>query len=329
LSARVEDVLRCALQAWHTKAGLSPPTPINPLLIAYSGGLDSTALLNVAHGIWPTAVRAVHINHGLQAQASNFEAHCREWCAQKNIPFSVVKGIVVCEIGESVEEQARLFRYQELAVQAHQVYAQAVLLAQHADDQAETFLLALTRGAGLGGLSGMGAVSVKHGVVFGRPWLEIRQSLLREWVSHLGWPFIDDPSNSDTRYTRNKIRHELLPKVEQLFPSFVTASLRSARHCAQADVLLHELAQEDLGKLVNEDGHPLLRRLQGLTTARLALVLRLWLKKTAGRVPSTAQLDELSKQVFAARTRGHHIRLKVVDGYVVLENGYLVFKRTL
>lgn len=329
MSARVEDVLRCALQAWHNKAGLSPPTPINPLLIAYSGGLDSTALLNVAHGLWPTAVRAVHINHGLQAQASNFEAHCREWCAQKNIPFSVAKGIVVCEIGESVEEQARLFRYQELAVQAHQVHAQAVLLAQHADDQAETFLLALTRGAGLGGLSGMGSISVKHGVVFGRPWLEIRQSLLREWVSHAGWPFIDDPSNSDTRYTRNKIRHELLPKIEDLFPSFVAASLRSARHCAQADVLLHELAQEDLSKLVNEDGCPLLCDLQGLTTARLALVLRLWLKKTAGRAPSTAQLDELSKQVFAARTRGHHIRLKVVDGYVVLENGYLVFKRTL
>lgn len=299
------------------------------MLVAYSGGLDSTALLGMAHRVWPTATRAIHVNHGLQAPAATFEAHCQQWCIQNNIPLTVCKGHVVCKTGDSVEEQARLFRYQQLADAAHHHQAQAVLLAQHADDQAETVCLALTRGAGLAGLAGMGSVSVKHGVVFGRPWLGVRQRELRGLIKAHTWPFIDDPTNNDIRYTRNKIRRELLPKLEQLFPGSIAAMTRSARHCAQAEALLHQVAEEDLISVVNAEGHPLLRCLQQLTPARLALVLRLWLKKRAGKTPSTAQLDELCKQVGAARTRGHRIRLKVVDGYVHRENGYLVFERTL
>jgi tRNA(Ile)-lysidine synthase len=293
------------------------------MLVAYSGGLDSTALLRVAHQAWPTAVRAVHVNHGLQAHASAFEAHCQQHCTQHHIPLTVCKGQVVCKVGDSVEEQARLFRYQQLAEAAHRHHAQAVLLAQHADDQAETVCLALTRGAGLAGLAGMGAVSLKQGVVFGRPWLGVRQYELRALVQQHAWPFIDDPTNDDIRYTRNKIRRELLPKIEQLLPGSIIAITRSARHCAQADALLHQLAEEELAAVVNADEQPLLSRLQQLTPARLALVLRLWLKKTAGKTPSTAQLDELCKQIGAARTRGHHIHLKVVNGYVQREQAYL------
>lgn len=324
-----EQGLRHALQTWHGDAGLNAPTPTHPVLVAYSGGVDSTALLGMAQRLWPTAVRAVHVNHNLQTQAATFEAHCRHWCAEHAIPLTVCKGTVCCQSGDSTEEQARLFRYRQLADAAHQHHAQTVLLAHHADDQAETVLLALTRGAGLAGLAGMGTIGMKHGVVFGRPWLGVRQRDLKVWVQAQRWSYIDDPSNEDTRFTRNKIRHQMLPKIERLFPEIVTSLQRTARHCAQADALLHQLTVEDLATVLNADGYPLLLRLQQLSTSRLALVLRLWLKTAAGRTPSTAQLDELSKQVRAARTRGHHIRLKAVDGYVLRRHEHLIFERIL
>jgi tRNA(Ile)-lysidine synthase len=331
LSAHAEDVLlHQALRTWHAQWGPGvAPSQEQPLLIAYSGGLDSSALLGTAQLVWPGGVHAVHVNHGLQEQANAFEAHCTHWCAQHGIPLTVCRGTVPYQAGDSLEEQARLFRYRQLADVACQQHAQAVLLAQHADDQAETVFLALTRGAGVAGLAGMGWSTIKHDVLFGRPWLGVRQSVLRDTVQGAGWCFIDDPSNQDVRYTRNLIRHELLPHVEHVFPGIVQALTRCAQHCAQADALLQETASADLKTVINPEGWPILARLQRLPSARLAGALRLWLKKTAGRTPSTAQLNELLKQVSAARTRGHRIDLKVVDGKVQRKSECLMFSRSL
>ncbi len=307
-------VLDQALRHWWQRQALPPPGPRSPLLVAFSGGLDSTALLHLAHRAWPGAVEAMHINHGLQAAASVFEAHCRGVCGQCGVPLLVQRVQVPLGPGDSLEEQARHARYRALAAVAQQRGASAVWLAQHADDQAETVLLALSRGAGVNGLAAMGERVVHQGVVFGRPWLGVRQSELRACVAQAGWPWVDDPSNAHTRFTRNRIRHDVMPALLQAFPAMAQTLARSARHCAQASELLAELAQQDLAQV---GAPPRMAALRSLSDARLANVLRHWLGQVAGRAPSTVQLDELVKQLRAASTRGHRIHLKVASGHVL------------
>lgn len=308
--------------AWVGRHGLQPPTPDQPLAVAFSGGLDSTALLHEAASLWPGAVCAIHVNHGLQALAGEFEAHCRRVCGAWGIPLAVQGVAVRCLPGDSVEEQARLSRYAALGASARALGAQVVWLAQHADDQAETVLLALSRGSGVAGLAAMGDRSQHADIVFGRPWLGVRQSLLRAYVSEQGLAFIDDPTNADTRFTRNRLRHDLMPVMTRAFPSMVEALGRTARHCAEANQLLQALAQQDL---LTAGLPPKLAQVQSLPAARQANLLRQWLVEEAGRAPSTAQLDELRKQIAAATTRGHRIHLRVGSGWVQRQGNVLVF----
>lgn len=311
-----------ALRRWWQRHALPLPTPTAPLLVAFSGGVDSTALLQLAHQTWPGAVEAVHVNHGLQQAAPAFETHCRLACAQWGVPLQVQPVAVTVRTGDSLEEQARHARYRALSEVARQRGACAVWLAQHADDQAETVLLALSRGAGVNGLAAMGERVVHHGVVFGRPWLGVEQSVLRACVAAGGWPWVDDPSNAHTRFTRNRIRHDVMPVLLKAFPAMAQTLARSARHCAEAGGLLAELAQQDLAQVGSP---PRVVALQALSAARLANVLRHWLVQVAGRAPSTVQLDELVKQLGAARTRGHQIHLKVANGHVRRVGDWLEF----
>lgn len=304
------------LKRWYTAL----PTPSQPLAVAFSGGLDSSALLHVSHAMFPGAVVALHVNHGLQPAAPDFEAHCARVCAQLDIPLMTQSVAISLQPGDSVEERAREFRYKTLAELAQRARARVVWLAQHADDQAETFLLALSRGSGVAGLASMGEHAIACSMVFGRPWLSIRQDSLRHRVNACRWPYLDDPTNADTRFTRNHIRHNVLPGLSVAFPSMVKAIMRSARHCAQANELLDDLAQQDMAQL---GWPPRLDVLQALSPARQANALRCWLVTVAGRAPSTAQLDELRKQLAAATTRGHHIRIKVADGMVVRDGAVL------
>jgi tRNA(Ile)-lysidine synthase len=185
-------------------------------------------------------------------------------------------------------------------------------LAQHADDQVETLLLALSRGAGLPGLACMPAVAERHGVTYHRPWLDVRGSQLRDALRAAGETWVEDPTNSDTRYTRNRIRAELLPVIEQAFPSFRQTFARSASHAAQAQTLLQELAQQDLQQVGNP---PAIKALQQLSEARQSNVLRHWLVLEHSQA-SAAQLQALLVQVKACTTRGHHIDIKVGRGFV-------------
>lgn len=306
------DRLDGALTAWAQATGIAP-SAVAPLAVAYSGGVDSTALLHRAQWLWPGAVHALHVNHGLQALAPDFEAHCVRVCAQWGIPLTRLRVDVPLRVGDSLEEQARLSRYQVLARAAQHIQAQVVCLAQHADDQAETVLLALSRGSGVAGLAAMGRHTLHGGVVFERPWLQIRRRDIDACVATLGLPAMDDPTNADTRFSRNRLRHGVLPTMERAFPSVVVALCRTARHCAQANELLMALAQEDMA-LVGSP--PLLSALRALSDGRRANVLRAWLLSEAGRAPSTAQLDELCKQIAAATTRGHRISLRMVTGWV-------------
>ena len=292
-------------------------TPSLPLVVALSGGADSMALLLACSRRWPGQVRAIHVHHGLQAAADGFVAHCQHWCERWGVPLQVARVDARASDGQSPEEAARLARYQAIAHTLHQHWPDVrdVALAQHADDQAETLLLALSRGAGLPGLSAMPACLERHGFRFHRPWLDVPGSALRAWLVQCKVDWIDDPTNDDVRYTRNRIRRDLMPAVEACFPTFRQSLARSARHAAQAQRLLNELAAQD----AQASGlPPRLQALQQLSPERMANLLRYWLGtlNDAAARASTAQLDQLVHQVRACTTRGHQIDLRVGAGFV-------------
>ncbi|MDR6537635.1 tRNA lysidine(34) synthetase TilS [Variovorax soli] len=291
-----------------------------PLAIAYSGGADSTALLHAAAGRWPGQIEALHVHHGLQPAADDFEAHCLATCAALGVPLHVGHVDARHAPGESPEDAARRARYATLAALARAHGLNDVALAQHADDQVETMLIALSRGAGLDGLAGMPRQMQRHGVNFHRPLLEVQAVALREWIAESGAGHMDDPSNADLRYTRNRIRLQLLPALAATLPQFRETFARSARNAAKASRLLAEIAASDIAAAGSP---PALAALRSLPRGRLANVLRHWLKREHDAVPSEAQLEQLLDQIEACSTRGHRIRLKVADGYVQREDDVL------
>lgn len=280
--------------------------------VALSGGADSSALLMAAVAKWPNNVVAFHVHHGLQSSADSFEQYCVKLCNRLHSPLVVMRINAQNSSGESPEDAARKARYRALAEMALQHGASAVLIAQHADDQVETLLLALSRGAGLPGLSAMPLQFERHGVTFCRPLLETKGSTIRSWLANQGVTPIEDPSNVDIRYTRNKIRQQLIPVLATAFPQFRKTFARSAKHAAQAQLLLVELAQNDLALV---DIPPNIKLLQTLSQPRQANLLRYWLS-VQHATPSAAQLDQLLLQVAACTTRGHQIHLKVAAGHV-------------
>ena len=296
-------------------------TPL-PLGVAYSGGADSTALLLAAAKRWPGQVQAIHIHHGLQAAADDFVGVCESLCAQVGVPLRIVRVDARHASGESPEDAARRARYAALAAAAVVQGLKDVLLGQHADDQVETLLLALSRGAGLPGLSAMPVQFERGGVMFYRPLLQTPSIALRQWLVQLQIPFVDDPSNTDERYTRNRIRARLLPVLAQAFPQFRATFARSARHAAQAQSVLVEVAAQDLAAIGTP---PAIKALQALSVPRQANVLRHWLLQQHA-TPSTAQLDQLLHQIAACNTRGHQIHLKVAQGHVTRLGQHLHFR---
>jgi tRNA(Ile)-lysidine synthase len=301
---------------------LSRLKPALPLAVAYSGGADSTALLHAAAAQWPGQVHAIHVHHGLQAAADHFQEHCEAACARLRVPLHGVRVNAAHAPGESPEDAARQARYRALGAAAHEQGVHCVLLAQHADDQVETLLLALSRGAGLPGLAAMPASFERHGMRFERPLLEVAGAAIREWLAQRAIAFVEDPTNMDLSFTRNRIRQEVLPALARALPQFRETFARSARHAAQAQALLAALAAEDLQAM---GGAPEIAALQRLPRERQANLLRHWLRKTHGVTGSAAQLEEVLEQVAACTTRGHGLRLKVGTGLLERDGTRLRF----
>lgn len=309
------------LQDWCARWPVEPP---GLLAVAYSAGADSTALLLAAHAVWRDRLVALHVHHGLQTAADDFESTARAVCQHLGVPLHVAHVQATPVPGQSPEDAARQHRYGALASLALSANASQVLLAQHADDQVETVMLALGRGAGLPGLAAMPERFVRHGVTFGRPLLGTTAGELRRWLHDNGTAFVDDPTNTDTRYTRNRIRVGLLPAWAATFPGFRATVARSARHAAQAQGLLDELARIDLERTGRP---PAIAELQTLSTERQANALRHWLRSEWGVVPSETQMHAVLRQVDACRTRGHRLHLKVADGMLRREGAHLAFRR--
>ena len=304
--------------------------PALPLAVGYSGGADSTALLVACAQKWPGQVRAVHVHHGLQAAAADFESHCRKVCADLKVPLVVRHVDAFPSRGESPEAAARVARYAAFE-QALMPGAwpdetlpavKTIAIAQHADDQVETVLLALSRGAGLAGMAGMPRYWRRKGVEYARPLLSVCAADIRRWLADRSITFVDDPSNQDVRFTRNRIRHQLLPALEAAFPHFRQTFARSAAHAAQGGALLDELAQTDL---IAVGQPPAIRALQLLSQGRQSNALRYWLKTSYSVIPSAAQLQELLRQTAACRTRGHRIHLRLGPGFICREGEKLAW----
>lgn len=297
--------------------------PALPVAVAYSGGADSTALLHACAQRWPGQVAAIHVHHGLQAAADDFEAHCRATCVALNVPLAVVHVDARHQAGQSPEDAARRHRYAALAQHALSAFAQpmaSVALAQHADDQVETLLLALSRGAGVAGLAAMPAHWQRDGLDWHRPLLAVSVADIRKWLAAQGIAWVDDPTNTDPAYTRNRIRAQLLPVLEEVFPQFRDTFARSSAHAAQAKHLQSDLALADL-QVVGVP--PAIKALQKLSAARQANVLRHWLLTQYQVTPTAAQLHELLRQISACQTRGHRMHIKVGYGFAVRDGAHL------
>ena len=292
--------------------------PALPLAVGLSGGADSTALLLACARRWPGQVQAIHVHHGLQAAADGFEQHCVRLCRELQVPLSVQRLDARPTPGQSPEDAARQARYKAFEAVAldgkSQVAIKSIALAQHADDQVETVLLALSRGAGVAGLAAMPACWERAGLQWYRPLLRVSAADVRHWLREQGQAWAEDPTNTDERFTRNRIRVQLLPVLEAAFPAFRATFARSASHAAQAAELLEELARDDA---LAVGLPPQIAPLQRLGRARQANVLRHWLRVDHQTTPAAAQLAELLDQIQACTTRGHRIHIKVGRGYVV------------
>jgi tRNA(Ile)-lysidine synthase len=214
--------------------------------IAFSGGLDSTVLLHLLAHLAKTqslpALSAIHVHHGLQAVADAWPEHCRSVCAALGVPLQVVH--VQVQPGASLERAARDARYHAFTetVQPGEV----LLTAQHRDDQAETLLFRLLRGAGVRGLSGMPRqrpLGVGHLL---RPLLDVTRAELEAYANEQGLSWIEDPSNEDRQYSRNYLRHQVFPGLTSRWPQAVATMARSAAHLSEAQALLDDLADIDL-----------------------------------------------------------------------------------
>lgn len=255
------------------------------LRVAFSGGLDSTVLLHLlarlarAHALPP--VSAIHVHHGLQGTADAWVVHCRDRCAALNVPLEV--RYVQVAGGASLERAAREARY---AAFAGLLGAGEVLLAaQHRDDQAETLLLRLLRGAGVRGLAAMPASRPLAAGWLVRPLLQVGRAELEAWAAAQGLAWVEDPSNRDTALARNFLRHEILPRLTGHWPAASAVLARDAAQLAEADGLLGELAELDL-RAASTSSLPdwltlpslELASLQALSEARQRNALRHWLR---------------------------------------------------
>lgn len=299
------------------EAAIAGFAPELPLAVGLSGGADSTALLLACARRWPGQVHAFHVHHGLQAAADDFARQCEALCAVLQVPLTMRRVDARAAPGESPEGAARHARYEAFQAMALAEQAQSAIkciaIAHHADDQVETLLLALSRGAGVAGLAGMPGCWRRGGITWHRPLLDVAGPEVREWLRAQGVPWVEDPSNRDERYTRNRIRQRLLPVLAQVFPQFRDTFARSGRHAGEATALLRELADADLRAVGVPPAIDALRR---LSPARQANVLRHWLRLHHGTTPSSAQMHALRVQIEACATRAHRIDIKVGRGFV-------------
>jgi tRNA(Ile)-lysidine synthase len=285
------------------------------IAIAYSGGLDSSVLLDAAvRAAGAARLVALHVHHGLSPNADAWLAHCEASARAYGVTFDVRRVEVARDDSAGVEAAARDARYRALDAMCAAHGAHALWLAQHADDQAETVLLQMLRGAGLAGLAAMAPVRmIASGVPRMRPLLPLLRAQLARYARAHELRWIDDESNEDTRYARNALRHDVMPALSAHFPGYRDALARSAAHAASSQHLLDELARIDLRAAGRQEGRALSHAaLLALEDARALNLLRYWMRALGLPAASAARLTDALRQlreIARGEGNGHALRV--------------------
>jgi len=267
----------------------SPPL-IADVWVAYSGGLDSTVLLHRLVQLRSEhhfSLKAIHIHHGLSSKADAWQRHCQNTCQEWQVEFMTHKIDLSQERG-NIEARARSLRYAHFSSLLKE--KDILCTAHHQDDQAETFLLQLVRGAGPKGLSAMPTeIDLGQGKLR-RPILRIKREILLDYAIQHDLSWVDDESNQETRFSRNFMRHKILPILKKRWPSVTETITRSSQHCAESEALLNEYASQLMTSCMNHRQNFRISLLKSLTLMQQKLVLRYWLKKQHLALPGDAQL---------------------------------------
>jgi tRNA(Ile)-lysidine synthase len=275
--------------------------------VAYSGGRDSTALLHAtvrAAAEQGLSVVALHVQHGLQPQAEAWLRHCaatcRRWAARgAPLRFAATRLDTAPARGDSVEAWARRERRRALRHMALAHGATLLLLAQHRRDQAETVWLQALRGAGVAGLAAMPRLVERDGLCWARPWLDMKRASIDAYLRRHRLRCIEDDSNADARFARNRLRLDVWPALSRAFPEAETALVAVARHAQEARQALAELAAIDLEHVAGPDG----LRLDDwarLSPARRCNALRAWLAARIGAPVTATLVQRLMREAKAA-----------------------------
>jgi len=279
------------------------PSSAKKLLIAYSGGLDSHVLLHLLATL-PTSeglqLRAIHIEHGLQSIAKQWPKHCGNICENLAIDYKSIPLELTIPQGQSLEAVARKARYQAFA----QVLQKDEILvtAHHQDDQAETLLIQLFRGAGVNGLAAMPTTRLFAKGQHIRPLLHQSRKALARYAHQHRLDFIEDPSNQQQRYDRNFLRHAIIPRLKKRWSSINQLLARAAQHQAEAKHLLAEYLEQDLPNLKGQrNGTLSISKLKQLSTARCKAVIRYFIDKKSFVAPSEKKLQHILSDVLNAQ----------------------------
>jgi tRNA(Ile)-lysidine synthase len=277
--------------------------PAHRYRVALSGGLDSSVLLHALaaeRGALPGELSALHVHHGLHPDADSWQTRCERGCRDLGVPLESRRITVSPARGESPEAAAREGRYAVF----HELMqpGDALLLAHHADDQAETFLLQALRGAGVRGLSAMPESMEFAGGLLLRPLLAFTRADLESWARSRGLEWSEDPSNADRDFDRNYLRHEVMPALRKRWPAAAHTLSRAARHSAEAEAVMQALAAEDWLRYGAGETLPV-RALEELPEPRARQLLRHWILRRELPLPPSIKLGEILLQAKAAEDR--------------------------
>jgi tRNA(Ile)-lysidine synthase len=303
--------------------------PSQRVLLALSGGLDSSVLLHllaVAKQVIPFELHAMHVHHGLSANADDWADFCTQQCQILNVPIEIVRVKVDKNPKLGIEATARQLRYEALFdFKLDGIAPDFIVTAHHQDDQAETLLLQLFRGAGLKGLSSMASIDESRRLM--RPLLEVSRQTLQEYATRTNILWCDDESNDNTQYERNFVRHAVMPVLGQRYPAVKSVLARTASHLAEANDLLDTLAKIDAEKLLQNNS----LCLQGLTSfdlPRAKNLLRWWFAENQLSMPTSEHLTEIIQQLFTAKPDANiHIQLQNLSLKRYQQRAYLCAER--
>lgn len=279
---------------------LLPPSATGRFCVAFSGGLDSTVLLHAMALIVREVPRfdlcAIHVDHQLQTMSAAWRAHCERVCTSLGVEF-IAEQVTLTSFPEGVESAARAARYDVMRRRLRS--RDTLLTAHHADDQIETVLLALVRGAGVNGLAAMPSIKPFGDGWHMRPLLETTRVEVESWARAAGLQWINDPSNDQPRFDRNYLRSEVLPALRQRWPAVARSVSRSAAHLGEARDLLAIHADDDLRR-ARFDRCLDMHVVRAMSPPRRRQLLRHWLADQGARMPSTRKLAALENDILTA-----------------------------